>query len=910
MIDIRAGGGVIRIGRVQENEYRRVVFDVADVLRDYPAAVFTVMNQRIQDTEAYPVPSAQLSVEGGTLYWTLKAGDLAYEGVGRCEVIARSGSVVAKSAVWSVWVEEALDGDAEPPAPWEGWVEQVTEAAERAEAAAELLESPGAEAETLAPGSAATAAYSDGVFSFGIPQGAKGDKGDTGAKGDKGDTGATGPQGPQGEKGDKGDDGEQGPQGEKGAKGDKGDTGATGPQGEQGPAGADGQDGQDGYTPVRGTDYWTAADQAAIIADVEADLIDDTAAAGDTTKVWSADKSSSVASGLLSDLETNNSILESAFAEEYETTITLTEAKSINADGTLYNSSDTSFKHSKLLAVNYGKKYSYSFECGEMNFNFRVLGYTSQATDEAYSSVPFVKLLDYIVPTINSINSGTFVVDDPTIKYIRFSGRDNGGTSFMIDGKINVKGDFVKEPINETIRKSVEKDDSNTSLWERGTFSGENETDSTTRVRTIDFLYPDRVFGMSVNTGYECIVVAWDKTTGTYIGTWGANGTAFITSGASTWVTSFDFTLFPNYKFRLAMRNAVNTSATVIVAESTNVLLSGYKFVLSDGVLFNHEGYSRIYSDITSDIVWENKTISTSGIEDSQTEVLAKLPSSGNVEVRMRYTTTNNEFSVYQKIGDTITLLCDWSHYQYRYTGDYTPEYYVKVKTEALSNRDFIMKHCLAIYKYCDQGSNIVTSTRMFGKKVAVFGDSIVQGKVRKNQATDVNSVTCKPWSSLIAEANGDFDPHNFGIGGATVANAGTSTYPDWKSLYTLRNVISGFDIVFVCAGINDYGANIAEADFMAAYAAVLDALTENNTKVVVVTLCARSSNSANSAGLKPSDYAAIEAEIGANKNLPVIDLYALTDNAEYKNQLPDGLHPNEIGHRIIANHILKNYMG
>lgn len=37
----------------------------------------------------------------------------------------------------------------------------------------------------------------------------------------------------------------------KGDKGDKGDTGANG---------ADGQDGADGYTPVRGTDYWTAED--------------------------------------------------------------------------------------------------------------------------------------------------------------------------------------------------------------------------------------------------------------------------------------------------------------------------------------------------------------------------------------------------------------------------------------------------------------------------------------------------------------------------------------------------------------------------------------------------------------------------------------------------------------------------
>lgn len=32
--------------------------------------------------------------------------------------------------------------------------------------------------------------------------------------------------------------------------------------------GADGADGQDGYTPVRGTDYWTAADQQSIVDDV------------------------------------------------------------------------------------------------------------------------------------------------------------------------------------------------------------------------------------------------------------------------------------------------------------------------------------------------------------------------------------------------------------------------------------------------------------------------------------------------------------------------------------------------------------------------------------------------------------------------------------------------------------------
>lgn len=74
-----------------------------------------------------------------------------------------------------------------------------------------------------------------------------------GDKGDKGDTGAAGPQGDPGPKGDKGDPG---------PKGDKGDTGETGAQG---PQGLQGEPGTNGTTPVKGVDYWTAADQTSII---------------------------------------------------------------------------------------------------------------------------------------------------------------------------------------------------------------------------------------------------------------------------------------------------------------------------------------------------------------------------------------------------------------------------------------------------------------------------------------------------------------------------------------------------------------------------------------------------------------------------------------------------------------------
>ena len=66
--------------------------------------------------------------------------------------------------------------------------------------------------------------------------------------------GQPGPQGNPGRDGIDGKDGEQGPQGD------------PGKDGKDGTNGRDGTNGQDGYTPVRGTDYWTSQDIAAIEA--------------------------------------------------------------------------------------------------------------------------------------------------------------------------------------------------------------------------------------------------------------------------------------------------------------------------------------------------------------------------------------------------------------------------------------------------------------------------------------------------------------------------------------------------------------------------------------------------------------------------------------------------------------------
>lgn len=139
--------------------------------------------------------------------------------------------------------------------------------------------------------------------------GAKGDKGETGPQGPKGDPGAAGAPGKDGADGAPGKNGANGSNGKdgitptigsngnwylgsvdtgkpsRGATGSKGDAGATGPAGPAGAPGKDGtrgekgdkgEPGAPGKTPVRGTDYWTAADKQEIVNSVIAALPDGT----------------------------------------------------------------------------------------------------------------------------------------------------------------------------------------------------------------------------------------------------------------------------------------------------------------------------------------------------------------------------------------------------------------------------------------------------------------------------------------------------------------------------------------------------------------------------------------------------------------------------------------------------------
>lgn len=230
--------GINVLGRLGENDYTQARFDVDAWLSEYPDGQITLLNQRCGDTDAYPV--AGVSVSGSTVLWVVSDTDLSKEGVGRCELIMLVDGVVAKSAIYMTKVLPALDGSGEAPEPWESWQtefaalkDEAVAAAEDAEAASEAVQDMGVEADTLAPGSAATVEKTVDpetgavTLTFGVPAGEQGIQGETGPQGPKGDTGATGATGPQGEQGPKGDTGATGPQGVQGETGPQGPIGPT-----------------------------------------------------------------------------------------------------------------------------------------------------------------------------------------------------------------------------------------------------------------------------------------------------------------------------------------------------------------------------------------------------------------------------------------------------------------------------------------------------------------------------------------------------------------------------------------------------------------------------------------------------------------------------------------------------------
>lgn len=141
----------IPLGRQGENAARRVRFSMKDFAPflslpvsspDETPQVSLLVRRPGESAEApYPVPLTFEEEDGipRSALWTPSCADTALYGPGECELRLTAGETLVKSRRYPFTVEKALGQAAEPPAPWQPWVNGVLDAAERAQAAADTL---------------------------------------------------------------------------------------------------------------------------------------------------------------------------------------------------------------------------------------------------------------------------------------------------------------------------------------------------------------------------------------------------------------------------------------------------------------------------------------------------------------------------------------------------------------------------------------------------------------------------------------------------------------------------------------------------------------------------------------------------------------------------------------------------
>ena len=142
----------IVLGRQGENEALRVVWPgiVTDWAKLYGEGTFQLAAKRAGDAAPYPVV---LDTDGSDLVWVPTNADTALSGTGSCELTYTVGERVAKSRTWSTRVYPSLtgEGEADPPEPYQSWVDKVLTAAgdaQTTQAAAEAAEAAQEAAET------------------------------------------------------------------------------------------------------------------------------------------------------------------------------------------------------------------------------------------------------------------------------------------------------------------------------------------------------------------------------------------------------------------------------------------------------------------------------------------------------------------------------------------------------------------------------------------------------------------------------------------------------------------------------------------------------------------------------------------------------------------------------------------
>ena len=505
------------------------------------------------------------------------------------------------------------------------------------------------------------------------------------------------------------------------------------------------------------------------------------------------------------------------------------------------------------------------------------------------------KIIDF-AGTREYLNNVLIVAPSGSRKLIVHNDISKSITAHLYKGVAVAKNAFNNASINK--RRIINP------IWENGTITSSGLSNSSTTVRTF--------YSIRFNEGEALVVTCLSDEYKFAI--YHAKRDTFYPVTNNFLNKKSQFTLTDSNEPYFIRVNRVDSSSSTPEAVNANFRV---EIINTKADNYNHNvttyesveakysavGYDRQYSLLNPVLNFQRKDVTNGELVDSTTRCTAELPKNCCIEIR-----SQDLYGAFKltKItsGTAETLVDEWSTYIYRFVGDGESTYYLTVANANALTSALTIDEANAnvhVYSFNDDGVEVDKIHSLYGKKLAFIGDSITQGRVLKFGATKPNATTPKPFGQIIAEMCCDFDYGNFGIGGATVHNR------NWYSLYANCGKISGYDVVFVMGGTNDYGNDVTESNFRTAFSYVIDTLKQNNSRVIVLTPIVRTSKTAaNDAGLFLVDYVSIEQEIALEKNVESINMFQLTNNGRFVNYLTDGLHPNEVGHRILADIIIE----
>ena len=197
------------------------------------------------------------------------------------------------------------------------------------------------------------------------------------------------------------------------------------------------------------------------------------------------------------------------------------------------------------------------------------------------------------------------------------------------------------------------------------------------------------------------------------------------------------------------------------------------------------------------------------------------------------------------------------------------------------------------------------------GKIVNFLGDSITEG-------VGVETCVDKRYDNIIKEKCGLKKSYNYGISGTRIAyQMKPSEEPSWDLYFCGRVCLMNkeADVIVVYGGVNDYTHGDApfgtvdsedEYTFCGAVNSLINKLKNDfpNSEIIFLTPLHRleENNPSEPDSKVLADYAEAIVEICGRRGVSVIDLFKINPLDPADSELvPDGLHPSDKGHSIMA---------